>query len=210
LAALFFGGTSSVPAEDRAPSALALELVKHGRLEDSIVACSACHRTGGEGDAGSGFGNLTALSKDYLAKQLGDFKSGARENKVMQVVAQNLTPADIETLSLYYSNLAPQAITSPIPEAPSTGIALAETGDSSRGILPCQGCHGSGPRSADKTIPKLYGQHPVYIVNQLVAWQSGLRKNDAGSVMAEIAKKLSEPEIKAVAIYFGRLPRSAP
>ncbi len=201
--------SSGIAAQERQSADLAETLVAQGRLEDGIVACSACHRNAGEGDAGSGFANLTGLSKEYFAKQLEDFQSGARENRVMQVVTKNLTAADIAALALYYSSLKPQAAVTKIPETPAVGVVLAEKGDADRNIPACNECHAGDGKASNNKIPRLYGQHPVYLTNQLADWQSGLRRNDPGSVMMEISKKLTPAEIGAVAIYFARLSRSA-
>ena len=128
----------------------------------------------------------------------------------MQVVAQNLSAADIEALSAYYASLPPLPLSTNIPEAPQIGIALAETGDASRGLRSCISCHGRKAINANRKIPVLYGQVPLYLRNQLIGWQDGSRKNDAGSEMADIAKKISPAEIDAVSIYFARLPKTAP
>ncbi|MEM9029075.1 MAG: c-type cytochrome [Pseudomonadota bacterium] len=183
-------------------------LVNKGRLEDGIVACVACHRASGKGDAGSAFGNLTGLSKAYLAKQLHDYQTGKRENRVMQVIAKNLTKRDIDALATYYAKLKSAHELSKIPEAPPEGVRLAESGDVERGLVACVTCHGKDGRAADDRVPNIFGQHPLYITNQLTAWQSGQRKNDPDSIMAEIAKKLTPLEISAVAIYFARRSRS--
>jgi cytochrome c553 len=191
-------------------AAPAENLVAKGRLRDGIVACEACHRANGEGDAGSAFSNLTGLTKEYLAKQLRDFQSGTRESRVMQVIAQNLSAADIEALASHYASLPPLPLSTNIPEAPQSGIALAEAGEAGRGLQPCVSCHSAKAVASDKKIPVLHGQQPLYLRNQLLGWQDGSRKNDAGAEMADIAKKLSPAEIDAVSIYFARLPKTAP
>jgi len=210
IAAVFGVAASLYPlrAQVREQSGVAEALVASGRLEDGIVACSACHRGSGEGDAGSGFGNLTGLTKHYLEKQLRDFRSGARENRVMQVVARNLGENDIAALAAYYASLPPQTKSADVPQTPPEGVLLAEEGDPGRTIPACNSCHGSETAREASEIPSLYGQHPIYLTNQLEAWQSGARRNDLGSVMAEIAKKLTPIEMSAVAIYYSRFPRS--
>jgi cytochrome c553 len=185
-------------------------LVMRGQLERGIVACQACHRTKGDGDAGSAFSNLTGLTKEYFVKELKDFKTGARESRVMQVIAENLTPAEMETLASYYSTLSPLPLSTNIPEAPKVGAALAETGDAARGLNACVSCHSAAARSANKIVPTLSGQHPLYLKNRLLYWRDPERKGNAGPEMAEIAKKLTADEIDAVAIYFGRQPKTAP
>ena len=207
---LVISAASAGEARSSQASGPAETLVTKGRLENGIVACEACHRAKGDGDAGSAFSNLTGLTKEYVAKQLKDFKSGARESRVMQVVAENLTPVDIDVLSSYYARLSPLPLSTSIPEAPKVGAQLAETGDSGRGLPPCVSCHSAAARSTNKAIPVLSGQHPLYLKNRLHYWQDPERKGNAGPEMAEIAKKLTAIEIDAVSIYFGRQPKTAP
>ena len=148
-ACVFLSETAAAEPQNFQPAAPGDNLVINGRLKDGVVACEACHRRTGEGDAGSAFSNLTGLTKEYIAKQLKDFQSGARESRVMQVVAQNLSGADIAALSSYYASLPPLPLSTNIPEAPQIGIALAETGDANRGLRPCISCHGRKAISAD-------------------------------------------------------------
>ena len=209
-AGVFLGEAATAEPQNIQPAAPGGNLVTSGRPNSGVVACEACHRPTGEGDAGSAFSNLTGLTKEYIAKQLSDFRSGARESRVMQVVAENLSAAEIESLSVYYASLPPLPLSTNIPEAPQIGIVLAETGDASRGLRSCISCHGRNAIRADRKIPVLYGQVPLYLRNQLIGWQEGSRKNDAGSGMADIAKKISPAEIDAVSIYFARLPKTAP
>ncbi len=181
-------------------------LVEQGRLSDGVVACVACHRGSGEGDAESAFGNLTGLTEAYLAKQLSDYRSGVRENRVMQVIAAKLTDADIAALASYYSKLAASTNATLLPEAPMMGVKLAEQGDQSRALPACISCHGNSAPAGDN-IPNLSGQHALYISRQLEAWQAGARHNDPGSIMSSIAKQLTPEEISAVALYFARQSR---
>ncbi len=148
-ACVFLNETAAAEPQNLQPAAPGDNLVINGRLKDGVVACEACHRRTGEGDAGSAFSNLTGLTKEYIAKQLKDFQSGARESRVMQVVAQNLSGADIAALSSYYAGLPPLPLSTNIPAAPQIGIALAETGDANRGLRPCISCHDRKAISAD-------------------------------------------------------------
>lgn len=65
---------------------------------------------------------------------------------------------------------------------------------------PCAGCHGiDGNGGADPTWPKLAGQIPEYLVEQLKLFKSGARKNP---VMNGIAAPLSEEDIQDLAAYY--------
>ena len=68
----------------------------------------------------------------------------------------------------------------------------------------CQGCHGiDGYRMAFPevySVPKLGGQHPVYIVKALQAYKAGARNN---ATMRAIASQLTEQDMAALAAYYG-------
>ena len=64
--------------------------------------CAACH--GADGNSPSpDFPKLAGQHRDYLAKALRDYKSGARKNAIMQGFAAALTTDDIDNLAAYYS-----------------------------------------------------------------------------------------------------------
>lgn len=66
--------------------------------------CAACH--GAEGvSAIPNYPNLAGQKEAYLAKQLNDFKSGARKDPVMAPMAMPLSDADIANLSAYFASL---------------------------------------------------------------------------------------------------------
>ncbi len=198
---------SAVAAENDVAAARerAKTLVASGRPEDGILACSLCHGVGGSGDVNFAFGNLTGQSEDYFIKQLQAFKSGERQHRVMQRITDKLTADDMAALATYYAELevaAPHRETVVVPEA---GRLLAEQGDEQRGLPACESCHGAAAAS-DLTIANINGQHSSYLVNQLLSWQIG--KRDDGSVMAEIAPKLTVNEIQSLAIYYASKKRS--
>ncbi|HEX4928902.1 MAG TPA: cytochrome c [Burkholderiales bacterium] len=66
--------------------------------------CANCH-----GDYGvatlPGAANLSGQQKEYLSEQLRAFRSGARQNPQMSVVAKTLSDSDIEELSEWYSSV---------------------------------------------------------------------------------------------------------
>ncbi|REL28617.1 cytochrome c [Thalassotalea euphylliae] len=66
--------------------------------------CAACH--GAEGiSAIPMYPNLAGQKEAYIAKQLKDFKSGARKDPVMAPMAMGLTDADMANLAAYYASL---------------------------------------------------------------------------------------------------------
>ena len=64
--------------------------------------CQACHGTDGISNVPEA-PNIAAQTESYLAMQLKAFKSGARKNETMSVVAQTLYDKDIEDLAAYFA-----------------------------------------------------------------------------------------------------------
>ena len=86
-------------------------------------------------------------------------------------------------------------------------VALGETvyraGIREKGVAACAGCHsptglGNGPAG----FPALSGQHADYIAVSLRAFRNDERTNDGDTrIMRDVASRLSDKEIDAVASY---------
>jgi cytochrome c553 len=68
--------------------------------------------------------------------------------------------------------------------------------------LMCQACHGLDGLSKVPDAPNIAGQTEPYITAQLRAYKSGVRKNDAMSV---VATTLSDKDIEDLAAYFSAI-----
>lgn len=64
--------------------------------------CQACHGLDGIAKLPEA-PSLAAQDVTYLTKQLLAYKSGERRNEVMTVVAEGLTPGQIEAVAAYYA-----------------------------------------------------------------------------------------------------------
>jgi hypothetical protein len=64
----------------------------------------SCHGTAGESVSGD-IPNLAGQKREYLVNQLSAFRAGERKNELMQAVAQQLSPEDINALAAYWSAL---------------------------------------------------------------------------------------------------------
>ena len=73
----------------------------------------------------------------------------------------------------------------------------------------CAACHGTDGRAAEgQAMPGLAGQPRERIAAELRAFRQGSRP---GTVMPQIAKGYSDPQIEALAAYFAAVPaRSTP
>jgi cytochrome c553 len=69
---------------------------------------------------------------------------------------------------------------------------------------PCAICHGTDGRSASKDLPPLAGMPGEYIARQLADFRDGKRP---GTVMHQIAKGYTDPQINALAAWFAAQKR---
>ena len=76
--------------------------IEAGKAKSAM--CAACHGAAGV-SAIPMYPNLAGQKEAYLAKQLKDFKSGARKDPVMAPMAMGLSDADVANLSAYYASL---------------------------------------------------------------------------------------------------------
>lgn len=158
--------------------------------EQAAGHCASCHGQKGN-SSNAQWPNLAAQKSTYLVNQLKAFKAGDRVNPIMQPMAAHLNDEDINNLAAYFSSQQP---------AKAGGDpALAKSGEAKAGM--CLGCHGA-KAEGNGQFPRLAGQHPEYLVQQLKAFKQSSRKSGP---MQAITANLSEDDFKALAAYFGSL-----
>ena len=191
------------------PSAHAADgqkIFNQGGQNPAAMACLGCHGPDGKGIAAAGFPRLAGLPAGYLSKQLQDFRSGSRKQAVMEPLAKALDDAEIEAISAYLAKLpadtAPDTRRQQIASDPVARLAIY--GDWSRKIPGCVQCHGPGGSGVGEYFPPLAGQPAGYLVAQLNAWRDGSRSNDPNQLMVDVAKAMTDAEVKAVADYFAQ------
>jgi cytochrome c553 len=74
--------------------------IKAGRAK--AMMCQACHGLDGLSKAPDA-PNIAGQIEPYLVAQLQAYKSGARKNDAMSVIAPSLSDKDIEDLAAYFS-----------------------------------------------------------------------------------------------------------
>jgi thiosulfate dehydrogenase len=175
--------------------------------------CMSCHGPAGAGMAATAYPRIAGLDAGYLAKQLGDFRSGRRKNPIMATMAVNLTEREIAAVSAYYAGLPvpPPPAQPPAGKAAKSATDLVQWGDwTGRGLPACRQCHAPGGNGIGSTFPGIAAQQASYIKAQLQAWQAGTRSNDPLGLMKAVADKLTPSEIDAVAAYYAAKPGGAP
>lgn len=184
-----------------------------GRQKADDERCQECHgHDGNANDIEDGIGNIGKFPRlagqlpEYLQKQLRDFRSGARQNDTMLIMARSVSDADMADIAAYFAS---QKLLGDQVAADLAGHRLFVEGDATRGIPACISCHGDkgqGKRVGDLTIPRIAGQHQRYLAKQLTEWKRDERRNSVGHVMNEIARKLTDSDIEHLAAHLASMP----
>jgi cytochrome c553 len=164
------------------------------------ATCAGCHGVDGN-SANPEWPKLAGQGEPYLVKQLHDFKDGERKNATMAPMAMGLSDQDMDNLTAYFSaqTMSQGAADKDLVEL---GQKIYRGGNPASGVAACIGCHGpAGAGNPAARFPRLAGQHAKYVEIQLHAFKSGERNNDAGKMMRNIADKMTDKEIQAVASY---------
>lgn len=164
------------------------------------ATCSACHGPDGNSPVPT-FPKIAGQHAGYLAKQLKEFKSGERTDATMIGMVAPLSEQDMADLSAFYASQA-VSVGQSAEDKVEVGQMVYRAGNAATGVSACAACHGpAGYGNPMAGFPSLGGQHADYTVAQLKNFRTAARANDAGSMMRNIAKKMSDAEIEAVAQY---------
>lgn len=176
--------------------------------------CAACHgqdgnsaiaMPGAAGQPATYSAKLAGQNASYIAKQLADYKSGARKNDIMSGMAAPLSDQDIQNLAAYFAAQKLQ-----VGAANKVSLALGQKifrgGDASRSLAACMSCHGpDGAGNPPAKFPRVGGQQADYTLAQLQRFKDGTRANDPNAMMRDTAGRMTADEIKAVSEYMAGL-----
>jgi cytochrome c553 len=166
------------------------------------AVCAACHGAGGN-SAIPANPKLAQQHPDYIVKQLQEFKSGKRANPIMMGMAAALSDDDMKNIGAWLGTQKAQPGFAQERELVALGERIYRGGIADRQIAACAGCHNPTGAGIPAQYPRLAGQHAEYAVTQLTTFRDGTRKNSLQ--MNQVAAKMNDREIKAVADYIAGL-----
>lgn len=175
------------------------------------ASCVACHGADGNSLAATpNFPNLAGQSASYLYKQMTEFKEGKRKDPSMNAMILPLDDQAMQDVAAYYSGQKLKAGEAD-PALVDAGKAIYKGGIAEVGVPACMGCHGpAGNGNPGSGYPQLASQKSVYLEKQLKDFRTAAqnmdgaavgRANDSSKMMRNAVKRMSDPEIKAVAQY---------
>jgi cytochrome c553 len=165
--------------------------------------CAACHAADGNSTIAAN-PRLAGQSADYLVKQLNDLAKPAgdktgRENPVMSAMAMTLSDADRHNVAAWFAAQTLKPSLARNQDSAELGQRIYRSGVPEKAVPACAGCHGPTGAGLPVLYPRISGQFSEYLVAQLKAFREGSRRNNLP--MQQIAFRLSDPEINAVADY---------
>ena len=191
---------AAVPAVAVVP-AVAKPDLPQGESKYTAV-CASCH--GADGNSGTPANpKLAQQHPEYLVKQLQEFKSGKRPSPIMQPIAAQLSDGDMVNISAWVTAKKAKPGFAKDKELVAMGERIYRGGIADRQVAACAGCHSPNGAGLPSQYPRLSGQHADYTAAQLTAFREGVRKN--GPIMVQVASKLNDREIRAVADYIAGL-----
>ena len=165
-----------------------------------VAVCAACHGADGNSPMGA-FPSLAGQSSRYLLKQMQDQLSGARLIPEMTGMLDGLSERDLRDIAAFYESQTPVIGQTPA-EMLELGKSIYRAGIADKGVAACAACHmPSGQGNNPARFPALSGQHPEYTALQLRKFASEERHNDPNRMMRDIAVKMSDAEMEAVAHF---------
>ena len=166
------------------------------------VRCGACHGPDGN-SVNPQWPSIAGQHAPYIVRQLQAFQNGERTNILMSSQAMTLTEQDIKDIAVFFAAQPAAAKSVADPGLVDKGEALYRGGDKESGAAACLTCHGpTGRGNPAARYPLLRGQHATYIAATLREYATEIRKSDGATrIMRDIAKRLSEDDIVAVAAY---------
>jgi len=170
-----------------------------------VQGCTACHGVHGEGTDNDYFPRLAGKPADYLYNQLQNFREGRRKYPPMNYLVTYLSDDYLHQIATYFSNQRPPYPPPAKSNVSATTLARGQqivlNGDASKNIPACAACHGKGLTGMQPAIPGLVGLHSDYISAQVGAWKSGTRHAKAPDCMQQIASRLTDDDVTAVAAW---------
>ncbi len=210
MAASLAASAASVLAEEAKPDAPAAKAAPAKAAKPDLVkgeasftaVCAACHAA--DGNSGIPVNpKLAQQHPQYLIKQLQEFKSGTRNNAVMKEFASALSDEDMKNIAYWVTAKKAKTGFAKDKELVVLGERIYRGGIADRQVPACAGCHSPNGAGIPAQYPRLSGQHAEYTVAQLTGFRDGVRKNSLQ--MAQVAAKMNDREIKAVADYIAGL-----
>ena len=159
--------------------------------KEKAQLCMLCHKPN---FSAASIPLLAGQTREYLYKQIKDFKEKRRPGSFMQMNVANLSDQDMRDIADYFSSREV------IRESFHLDSVKIHQGESKAEKLRCATCHMTD-FSGNREVPSLVAIDPNYVMNQLIAFQAGNRLHP----LIDGSTRISESEAEDLAQFFAQL-----
>ena len=175
-------------------------------LEERVKPCTICHRDADRIDRDAYFPRIAGKPAGYLYNQLRNFRDGRRYYQPMAILLENMSDEYMREIAGYFASLPytyPRPIAHALSSAETRSVeTLMDSGDPERDLPACSACHGKALMGVEPYIPGLLGLPHAYVAAQFGGWRNGgIMRGQIPDCMSEIAKKLTQEEVNALALW---------
>jgi cytochrome c553 len=170
-------------------------------LADTVQTCSGCHGEQGV-PVDKTIPVIWGQRREYLLKELHDFKTGHRKNETMAAIVDPLTKTDMEQLASYFASQKWPKLDQPAPADDVKAKAMHAIN-----MVNCRDCHQNNFQG-DYVRPSLRGQQQDYLLKTMTDFRTGERSNSAA--MTALMRALNEDDLQPVAAYLSSLSPEVP
>lgn len=164
-----------------------------GKEKSSL--CQGCHGEDGNSVVPT-FPKLAGQYANYISRQINNFQIGNRKDPTMSGIAATIeSMQDLYDIAAYFASQN-QMVGTPVKN---------ELGDKIAHRYGCINCHGENGKSQpdlNSIFPVIGGQHKDYLIKQLHDFKTGERDTDMSGTMGDLANRMTDIELDAVAEYF--------
>jgi len=177
--------------------------------QSKAAICAACHGADGNSTVPQ-WPKLAGQHADYLERQFGLIKSGARPVPEMAGIVGLVSEEDASNIAAWFASQNRKGGVAEESEV-AVGERLWRAGNAKTSVPACMACHGpAGEGIPFVGFPALAGQHSVYAASMLKRFRAGENwgeKDAKSQIMNGVAERLTDKEIEAVASYIEGLYR---
>ncbi|MBB5270081.1 c-type cytochrome [Quisquiliibacterium transsilvanicum] len=179
-------------------------------IAQRTLACTGCHGREGRATSAGYFPRIAGKPAGYLHEQLLNFRDGRRRHAAMSGLLAPLSDAYLREIAEYFAELdlpyPPPQTRGAARQLLERGESLVRRGDAKLEVPACADCHGERLTGVSPGIPGLLGLPRDYLNAQFGAWREGQRHATAPDCMAQIASRLSPPDVQALSTWLSSQP----
>lgn len=168
-------------------------------LQDKIAQCTACHGEDGRSKDPK-IPHIGGQPKLFVMYQLFFYREGRRKSPEMNLIAKDLSDAELAALSEHVSKLPP-----PPPAGGAVDEARYQRGAELAAKRQCASCH-NPDFSGREQMARLAGQREAYTIKALQDYRAGVRVGTQAA-MAEAVRGLTDADFADLAYFLARVRR---